>query len=166
MAVRVFVLTLFICAATLYSQEADLILHHGKIITADPQFHIMDAIAIPGDRIVAIGRRNDVTKLAGPNTRQIDLKGKTVLPGLIDSHVHADDASIYEFDHPVPEMETIADALKYIHSRAAVTKEGTGSSCRRSISRACVISASPLGPSWMRRRPETQSTSKRARTHP
>jgi predicted amidohydrolase YtcJ len=124
MSVRLFVPALFICAATLYSQEADLILHHGKIVTADPQFHIVDAVAIRGDRIVAIGARNEVTKLAGPNTRQIDLKGKTVLPGLSDSHVHADAASMYEFDHPVPEMETIADVLKYIHARAAIAKEG------------------------------------------
>ena len=106
------------------AQPADLILHHGKIVTVDAQFHIADSVAIGGDRILAAGTREEVAKLAGPKTRQIDLHGKTVLPGLIDSHSHALDASLYEFDHPVPEMETIADVLRYIHDRAAVAKQG------------------------------------------
>src|SRR5205807_7005064 len=54
----------------------------------------------------------------------VDLKGKTVIPGLIDSHVHASEAAMYEFDHPVPEMETIACVLEYIRSRAALAKPG------------------------------------------
>jgi predicted amidohydrolase YtcJ len=124
MSFRNAILTLILCAASAYTQPADLILHHGKIVTVDPQFHIADAIAIRGDRIVAAGTRAEVAKLAGPNTRQIDMKGKTVLPGLMDSHSHAADASMYEFDHPVPDMETVADVLKYIHARAAVAKEG------------------------------------------
>ncbi len=124
MSLRVLILALFICIATAYSQEATMILHHGKIVTVDPQFRVVDSIAIRGDRIVDIGARQEVARLAGPNTRQIDLHGKTVLPGLIDSHVHAADAALYEFDHPVPEMETIADVLRYIMSRAAIAKEG------------------------------------------
>jgi predicted amidohydrolase YtcJ len=81
-------------------------------------------MAVRGDRIVATGARDEVAKLAGPATRQIDLKGKTVLPGLMDTHSHALSAAMYEFDHPVPDMETIADVLKYIRSRAAIAKEG------------------------------------------
>jgi predicted amidohydrolase YtcJ len=115
---------LFICTAIAYAQPADLILHHGKIVTVDPQFHVVDSMAVRGDRIVATGTRDEVAKLAGPATRQIDLKGKTVLPGLMDSHSHAFSAALYEFDHPVPDMETIADVLQYIRSRAAVAKEG------------------------------------------
>ncbi len=66
----------------------------------------------------------EVAKLAGPNTRLVDLKGKTVLPGLIDSHVHSAAAAMYEFDHPIPDMESVADVLKYIRSRAAVSRPG------------------------------------------
>jgi len=115
---------LFCLSISLYAQPADLIFHHGKIVTVDPQFRIVDAIAIRGDRILAVGKYSEIAKLAGPNTQQIDLKGKTVLPGLMDSHSHAFEASIYEFDHEIPTMETIADVLSYIRSRAAVSKPG------------------------------------------
>jgi len=124
MSFRILIPALFVCASISYAQPADLILHHGKIVTVDPQFRIVDSIAIRGDRILSAGARAEIAKLAGPETRQIDLQGKTVLPGLMDSHSHASEAAMYEFDHPVPEMETINDVLSYIHSRAALAKEG------------------------------------------
>ena len=124
MPLRILMVAVFISTAPAYAQEAGVILYHGKIVTADQQFRVVDSIAIRGERIVGIGAREEVARLAGPSTRKIDLRGKTVLPGLIDSHVHAADAAMYEFDHPVPEMETIADVLWYIKSRAAVAKEG------------------------------------------
>jgi predicted amidohydrolase YtcJ len=119
---RTIILVLFSWAV--YAQPADLILHHGKIVTVDAQFRVVDSIAIRGDRIIATGTREEVVSAAGPNTRQIDLQGKTVLPGLMDSHSHALDAAMYEFDHPVPDMETIADVLRYLKSRAALAKPG------------------------------------------
>ena len=100
----------------------DLILQHGKIITVDVQFRIASAMAVRGDRIVAVGSDTEIAKLAGAGTRTVDLKGKTVMPGLMDSHSHAVAACMYEFDHNVPEMKTVADVLKYIRGRAAVTK--------------------------------------------
>jgi len=104
----------------------DLIVHHGKIVTVDPRFSMAQAMAIAGERIVAVGSNEDVLKLARPATRQIDLGGKTVLPGLIDSHLHPISGAMYEFDHPVPNMETVADVLDYVRSRAAVLPEGEG----------------------------------------
>ena len=124
MSCRVLSLVLWFCPVAALAQPADLVLHHGKIVTVDPQFHIVDSIAIRGDRILATGSREEVARLAGPNTRQLDLHGRAVLPGLIDSHSHAFAASLYEFDHPVPEMETVADVLHYIQARAAVAKPG------------------------------------------
>src|SRR5437667_1748997 len=66
----------------------DLVLSNGKIITVDERFTIAQAVAIKGDRIVAAGANSDVVRLAGPNTRRIDLRGRSVIPGLIDNHMH------------------------------------------------------------------------------
>ena len=66
----------------------DLILSNGKIITVDERFTIAQAVAIKGDRIVAVGTNQEMAQLAGANTRRIDLMGKAVTPGLIDNHMH------------------------------------------------------------------------------
>ena len=68
---------------------ADMILFNGKIITVDERFTIAHALAIKGDRIIDVGTTPQIRKLAGANTKVVDLKGKTVIPGLIDSHIHA-----------------------------------------------------------------------------
>ena len=65
-----------------------LILTNGKILTVDDRFTIAQAVAIDGDRIQAVGTNQEISKLAGPNTRRIDLRGRTVTPGLIDNHIH------------------------------------------------------------------------------
>jgi predicted amidohydrolase YtcJ len=66
----------------------DLILSNGKIITVDERFTIAQAVAIRGDRIVAVGTNQDIGRLAGPSTRRIDLRGRALTPGLIDNHMH------------------------------------------------------------------------------
>jgi predicted amidohydrolase YtcJ len=100
------------------------VFHHGKIVTVDPQFRTVEAMAIRDGHILAVGANADIVKLAGSQTQQIDLGGKTVLPGLIDSHVHAPAASMYEFEQPVPDMESIEDVLAYFRARAAKTEPG------------------------------------------
>src|ERR1051325_3875864 len=104
--------------------QADLILHHGKVVTVDQNFSIKEAIAIKDGKILRVGSDSDVLKLKGPSTQIIDLQGKMVLPGLMDSHVHPETASMTEFDHPVPTMESIADVLEYIRQRAQAVGEG------------------------------------------
>jgi predicted amidohydrolase YtcJ len=66
----------------------DLVLSNGKIITVDERFTIAQAVAIKGDRIVAVGTNQDIARLAGPGTRRIDLRGRALTPGLIDNHMH------------------------------------------------------------------------------
>ena len=68
---------------------ADTILVNGKILSADARFTIHEALAIRDDQIVAIGYTRDVRAKADPRTRIIDLGGRTVIPGLTDSHIHA-----------------------------------------------------------------------------
>src|SRR5262245_36483972 len=73
---------------TLAAQAPDLILTNGKVLTVDAQFSVAQAVAITGNKISAVGTSADVAKLAGPNTQVIDLKGRTVTPGLMDTHRH------------------------------------------------------------------------------
>ena len=124
MIAMMLLLPLLAAAAFAQAEPPDLVLHHGRIATVDPQFRIAEAMAVKGDRILAVGTSDDIRRLAGPKTVQVDLGGRLVLPGLIDSHSHPPDAAMYEFDHPVPEMETVADVLAYIKSRAKVLAPG------------------------------------------
>ncbi len=69
--------------AAVYAQQPapDLILSNGKIITVDERFSIAQAVAIKGDRIVAVGTNQDITRLAGAGTRRIDLRDAPSRPG-------------------------------------------------------------------------------------
>src|SRR4051794_32085584 len=104
--------------------DDDLILHNGKVVTVDPAFSIRQAVAVQGGKILRVGTNDDVLKTRGPRTEVIDLGGKTVLPGLIDSHVHPGGAAMTEFDHPIPDMETVQDVLDYVRGRAKALPEG------------------------------------------
>src|SRR3989442_14543819 len=75
-------------AAQAQDGTADLILFNGRITTLDRQNPEAQAIAIRGDRFVAAGTEQDVMRLAGSGTRRIHLKGRRVIPGPIDSHLH------------------------------------------------------------------------------
>ena len=112
-------------ALSIGAAEPDLILHHGKIVTVDNGFTIREAMSISGGKIEQVGSDDDVLKSRGAKTQVIDLQGRMVLPGLIDSHAHPADASMTEFDHPIPDMETIADVLAYIRERAKVVPAGS-----------------------------------------
>ena len=102
----------------------DLIALHGKIVTVDARFTIAEAFAVREGRIIAVGSNEEILKLANDTTRRLDLGGKTVIPGLCDSHVHPTGAALYEFDHPIPEMDTVADVVKYVAARAEVLEDG------------------------------------------
>lgn len=67
----------------------NLVLFNGKVITVDRAFTIHDGVAIAGDRILTLGNNDQMHALAGPATRMIDLKGLTVIPGLMDNHLHS-----------------------------------------------------------------------------
>ena len=70
------------------SLSPDLIYHNGKILTVNSDFDIAEAVAIKGDRFVAVGDDKTVLALASPVTKVIDLDGRTVIPGLNDAHTH------------------------------------------------------------------------------
>ena len=68
--------------------QADLIIENARVLTMNPAAPRAEAIAIAGDRIIAIGARDDVAATAGPATRRIDAQGKTVMPGMVEAHLH------------------------------------------------------------------------------
>jgi predicted amidohydrolase YtcJ len=96
----------------------DLIVHHGKVVTVDKDFAVREAMAVKDGRIVSVGGNDEVLATKTARTELLDLGGKTVLPGLIDSHVHPAAAAVHEFDHEIPPMESMADVLAYIKGRA------------------------------------------------
>jgi predicted amidohydrolase YtcJ len=77
-------------SATPVAPPADTILKNGKIITVDPSFTIAQAVAVAGERILAVGPDAAMAAHTAPWTRVLDLKGRTVIPGLIDGHAHMD----------------------------------------------------------------------------
>ncbi len=68
---------------------ADIVLYNGKILTVDEQFTIVEAVAIRGDQVLAVGDSQRILAMAGPRTRRVDLQGQSVVPGFIDTHLHS-----------------------------------------------------------------------------
>jgi predicted amidohydrolase YtcJ len=102
---------------------ADLILYNAHVVTVDKDFSVAQAIAIRDGRIVTVGTNDAAMATKGAATQLVDLQGRTVIPGLIDSHVHPA-AAMTEFDHALPEMESVEDILDYVKKRTAVVGEG------------------------------------------
>src|SRR5262245_47943205 len=71
---------------------ADLVLINGTVLTVDRADSVHQAVAIAGGKITAVGTSDQIKKLAGSTTEVIDLRGRTVTPGLIDTHVHFSEA--------------------------------------------------------------------------
>lgn len=125
MRTTAFVAVLFLGFVSLgFGETADLIIFDAKVVTLDAKSSIAEALAVTDDRILSVGSNEEVKRHAGPATKQIDAAGRCIIPGLIDSHVHAAGASVYEFDHPVPEMDTVADVLKHVAERAEQLDDG------------------------------------------
>ena len=107
-------------------EPADTILINGRIITADAEGSVHDALAIRGDRILGVGSGPQVRRLVGPGTRTIDLQGRPVIPGLIDSHMHAIRAAL-SFSTEVHWIgaRSIAEALQRLRDGAARRPAGS-----------------------------------------
>jgi predicted amidohydrolase YtcJ len=103
---------------------ADHVFLNGKIVTVDKRETVATAMAVGEGKIIYVGDDAGARALGNDTTQVIDLAGKTVLPGLIDSHTHPVSAAMIEFDHDIPEMLTIADVLAYVRERAKAV--GTG----------------------------------------
>lgn len=114
-------LIVFLCFGKAHA--VDTIIVNGKIVTVDDRFSIVQALAIKDKRIVAAGSNADVRKLATANTKVIDVRGRTVIPGLIDNHSHWIRAAEHDelrFDG----VTSRAEALRVLAARVRVAKPG------------------------------------------
>lgn len=112
-------------AAFAVAQSAEVLIRHAKVVTLDGGGKVAEAVAVRGDRIVAVGPQEEIDRWTGPATTVIDAGGKTLLPGLYDSHVHPLGASSSEHDHALPSFRSLHDVLEYIKARTGELPKGT-----------------------------------------
>jgi len=117
--------SMFNGATPALAQSPDIVLVNGKIVTVDAQSSVREALAIRDGRVVALGGSAEMRALAGPRSRVIDLQGRTVIPGLIDSHLHAIRAAL-SFSTEVNwiGVRSLEEALGRIKDAARTMKPG------------------------------------------
>ena len=99
------------------AQTADLIIENAKVYTVNPKQPQARAIAVAGDRILAVG--DDLSRYASAKTRRIDVKGAAITPGLIDSHVHLRGLGNLLESRDLRFVKTVADIAAYVRQEAA-----------------------------------------------
>ena len=99
----------------------DLVLLNGKIFTSDTAHLWATALAIGGERIIAVGTTEDISALVGPQTKRIDLGGRTVIPGVNDAHYHCDaepNTPHLQFNGMDPKWSEVADQVAGAEAKA------------------------------------------------
>jgi predicted amidohydrolase YtcJ len=103
---------------------ADLILTNGKIITVDAAFTVAQALAIAGERILAVGSDAAMARVSGPTTRVVDLKGKAVIPGITDGHAHMDREGLRSVFPALGRVRSVRDIQDRIAELARAKQPG------------------------------------------
>ncbi|GAA3129330.1 amidohydrolase [Streptosporangium carneum] len=110
------------------SHPADLILVNGDVLTVDADFSVARAVAVRDGRILAVGETAEIEALAGPDTRVIDLAGRTLLPGINDSHLHGAAWGLtrppFALSVGSPAVESIADIVEVVRQATETTPAG------------------------------------------
>jgi len=105
------------------SNQADLILHNGKITTLDPKHPEAKIIAVKDGRIIGVSEAEEYER--GPNTKVIDLNGRRVIPGLNDSHLHVIRGGLnYNLELRWDGVPSLADGLQMLKEQAERTPPG------------------------------------------
>ncbi len=113
-----------------YSPYPDLIFFNGKIRSLAANGGVYEAVACAGGRIVAIGKSDELRKLSGPDSQSIDLKKRTAIPGLTDTHVHLAEKGTAEKELVdcrdfYTEVHSIPEILERLKKRASELPKGT-----------------------------------------
>ena len=103
---------------------ADLVLTNARIYTVDDRNPFAEAMAIRGDRILAVGRAGDVDPLVGPGSRLVDLGGRAVIPGLIDAHLHLLSFGLALAQVDLQGTSSVVEALNLVHAAALRARPG------------------------------------------
>ncbi|MFQ5677013.1 MAG: amidohydrolase [bacterium] len=122
--VQLFCLGVFMMAVSCSRQMADLVFKNGTIYTVDDNMSQVQAVAVAGTKILAVGTDEDIEKLVGANTRVIDLEGKTMTPGLIDSHYHFMGVGQREFHLNLDGTTSLQDFLSKVKAEVAKKADG------------------------------------------
>jgi hypothetical protein len=148
-------------ASPLFGAEAaQLVLFNGRILTVDPRDTVVQALAVRGGKIIALGADRDILRLAGPATKRIDLRGRTATPGLIDSHAHIADGGVEELYHVhLSDVSSVDEAVRRVQAALGTLKPGAwlqgdgwdeGKLAeRRYLSAADLDRFSPDNPVWL-----------------
>ena len=107
------------------SQPApDIVLHNGKVLTVDPADTVQEALAVAGDKILAVGSDSEIRAMGGPKTVSIDLQGRAVIPGIIDIHAHMDREGLKRIYPSLEGCKSIEDILTVIRGLAGHVRPG------------------------------------------
>ena len=148
--------------AAILRQRPELILHNGNVLTMDGRQPQAEAIAIAGERILAVGSDIDILDFAGAGTKRVDLGGKTVVPGFIDGHCHPAYSGRRHLRFIDCDLRSIAAIQDAVRERAAKTPPGewvagfkyddTKTAEKRFITREDLDAAAPNHPVYIEHR--------------
>ena len=115
-----------LCTPVVVAQQgpADLVFKNGRVYTANDRSPRAEAVALKADKIVFVGSNDAASRLVGPNTRVVDLKGATVLPGLTDAHVHLSGVGAREMNLNLEGTNTLEDFLARVKARVDQARPG------------------------------------------
>ena len=97
---------------------ADAVYHNGKVVTVDEKFSVAEALAVYQGKVMAVGSNREVLDLAGPKTLRIDLAGKTIMPGFIDTHSHLFDYAPANWANDLETLEPELAQYRQVEFRA------------------------------------------------
>jgi predicted amidohydrolase YtcJ len=119
-------LALLLLAAVLPAAEApaDLVLRGGRVHTVDPQRPMAEAVAVRGNRVVAVGGEAEVASLVGPKTKVVELGGRTVVPGFDDAHAHLLGVGYRRLDLDLTDTESYAEVVQRVAAAAKARRPG------------------------------------------